>query len=413
MSRASVDLLDEAVLASPYRAFDQMRAAGSVHADPALGLFFVIDHDAIREVLDNPEVYSSHLVAVLQRGEAKVSLPDSVVPEGADVLAIADPPAHSAHRKLVQPTFGKREVQSLREAIDREVTGRVEALVLQGGGDWMSMVASPVPVRVISGILGLPDEDADRLVRWSDMGVELLGGLADDDRLAVIYQGLAEFMVYVADRIADTPTGLLVTVRDAVEAGQLTRDEAMSMVLQLVAAGTESTTSLLGSAVRILAADADLQSRLRGDPALIDDLIEETLRLESPFRGHFRIATRDTVLAGTPIPAGGRLMLLWGAANRDPEQFDEPALLDLSRPAIKGHLGFGRGIHFCLGAHLARLEAQRAIECLLGRTDEIRLAADNEDRYHPSLLIRRLETVLVAVTPRSEDADAMARSGQR
>ena len=400
MSRPAVDLLDESVLASPYQAFDQMRASGSVHADPSLGLFFVIDHDAIREVLDDPEVYSSHLVAILQRGEAKVSLPDSVVPDGTDVLAIADPPAHSAHRKLVQPTFGKRKVQGLRETIDREVAGRVDALVARRGGDWMSMVASPVPVRVISNILGLPDEDADRLVRWSDMGVELLGGLADEDRLAVIYEAIAEFMVYIVDRIADAPTGLMVTVRDAVGAGQLTRDEATSIVLQLVAAGTESTTSLLGSAVRILAADADLQSRLRRDPALIDNLIEETLRLESPFRGHFRVATRDTTLAGTPIPAGARLMLLWGAANRDPEQFDEPELLDLSRASLKGHLGFGRGIHFCVGAHLARLEARVAIGCLLERTDGVELAPEHEDRYHPSLLIRRLEKVLVSVTPK-------------
>jgi cytochrome P450 len=408
MSRPAVDLLDESVLASPYEAFDRMRADGSVHADTALGLFFVLDHDAIREVLDHPDVYSSHLVAVLQRGEAKVKLSSSVIPEGTDVLAIADPPAHSGHRKLVQPTFGKREVQSLRAAIDLEVNGRVEALVARGRGDWMAMVASPVPARVISAILGLPNEDADRLVRWSDMAVELLGGIADDDRLAVIYEALAEFMVYIGDRLADTRTGLMVTVRDAVEAGDLTRDEAISLVLQLVAAGTESTTSLLGSAVRIVAADAPLQSRIRRNPALIDDLIEETLRLESPFRGHFRVATRDTELAGTPIPAGGRLMLLWGAANRDPVQFDEPQLLDLSRPAIKGHLGFGRGIHFCLGAHLARLEARRALECLVERTAEIRLAAGHEDRYHPSLLIRRLEKVLISVTPSAVATGAVA-----
>jgi hypothetical protein len=349
-------------------------------------------------------------VAVLQRSEAKVQLPDSVIPEGTDVLAIADPPAHSAHRKLVQPTFGKREVHALRAAIDLEVTGRVEAMVAHGGGDWMAMVASPVPVRVIGGILGLPEDDADRLVHWSDMAVELLGGVADDDRLAVIYEALAEFMLYVVDRIADTPTGLMVTVRQAVEAGELTRDEAMSLVLQLVAAGSESTTSLLGPAVRIVAADPDLQSRIRRDPALVDDLIEETLRLESPFRGHFRVVTRDTTLAGTPIPAGGRLMLLWGAANRDPLQFHEPQLLNLSRTAIKGHLGFGRGIHFCLGAHLARLEARVAIGCLLERTADIRLAAEHEDRYHPSLLIRRLEKVLISVTPSDEAAGAVARS---
>jgi cytochrome P450 len=192
----------------------------------------------------------------------------------------------------------------------------------------------------------------------------------------------------------------MVTVREAVEAGQLTGDEAMNLVLQLVTAGTESTTSLLGSAVRIIGADDDLQTRLRDDPALIDDLIEETLRLESPFRGHFRIATRDTTLAETPIPAGSRLMLLWGAANRDPLQFDEPDCMDLFRPAIKSHLGFGRGIHFCLGAHLARLEAKRAIGCLVERTGDIRLAPEHQDCYNPSLLIRRLEKVVISVTPR-------------
>jgi cytochrome P450 len=99
-------------------------------------------------------------------------------------------------------------------------------------------------------------------------------------------------------------------------------------------------------------------------------------------------------------------MLLWGAANRDPLQFDEPEVFDLSRPAIKGHLGFGRGIHFCLGAHLARLEALRAIECLLERTECVELAPEHEDRYHPSLLIRRLEKVLVSVTPKGPEASA-------
>ena len=401
MNSPSVDLLDEAVLASPYAAFEELRAAGPVHHQPSLDLYFVLDHGAIREVLDDPDTYSSHLVAVLQRMGDGVSLPASdVIPAGADVLAIADPPAHTAHRKLVQPTFSRREVQNLTEAIDDEVTSRMDAFVAGGGGDFMATVASPVPVRVISRILGLPEQDADRLVRWSDMAVELLGGLADADRLEVIFEEIAGFMVYLGERLDDGSAGVIGDVRGAVEGGQLTRDEAVGLLAQLVAAGTESTTSLLGSSVRIMACDEELQSHLRADPGLIDDLIDESLRLESPFRGHFRVATCDATLGGTRIPAGGRLMLLWGAANRDPRRYEEPERFELGRPSGKGHLGFGRGIHFCLGAHLARLEAQRTIERLLQLTADIHLWAGHEDSYHPSLLIRRLENLFLSVTPR-------------
>jgi cytochrome P450 len=395
-------LLDESVLASPYAAFEEMRANGPVHHDDSLGLYFVIDHAAIREVLDQPEVYSSHLLAVLQRDGAHVSLPTAEVPDRADVLAIADPPAHTAHRKLVQPAFGKREVRdTLTATIDRELTKRIEVVVAEGGGEWMAAVASPVPVSVICEVLGLPADDAERLVRWSDLAVESLSGLADEERIGVIFEAVGEFMVYLIERLADTSSGLLVTIREAVETGQLSHDGAVGLMAQLVTAGTESTTSLLGSALRIVADDADLQARLRADRTLIEPFIEESLRLESPFRGHFRLTTRDTVLAGTAIPAGSRLMLLWGAANRDPGQYIEPADLDLDRPSTTGHLGFGRGIHFCLGAHLARLEAQRAMHRLFDLTDDVRLAPDHVDAYHPSLLIRRLQTVRVVTTAAS------------
>jgi cytochrome P450 len=206
-------------------------------------------------------------------------------------------------------------------------------------------------------------------------------------------------MTYLGEKLDDADTGLIGDIRAAVEDGRLTRDEAVSMLIQLVAAGTESTTSLLGSAARTLATDTALQQQLRTEPQLVANFVEEMLRLESPFRGHFRVATAATTLGGTSIPAGGRLMLLWGAANRDPRQYDTPAALDLDRHAITGHLGFGRGIHFCVGAHLARLEARVAIDRLLACSEHFELAEDHQDRYRPSLLIRRLEQVLLSITP--------------
>jgi cytochrome P450 len=388
--------VDEAVLASPFETYERLRSAGPVHYEPSLDLFFVLDHGVIRAVLDDPTTFSSNLVAVMQRDAYGVNLPASEATDGVDVLAIADPPAHTEHRKLFQPTFGKREVESLRPMLDGEVTRRVRDLVAAGSGDWMEVVALPVPVWVISRILGLPDSDADRLVRWSDAAVELLSGLTDADRMEVLIGELHHFLAYLSSELNTATGGVIGDLRGAVGGGRLTADEAVNMLVQLVTAGTESTTSLMGAAVRTLALDGAMQSQMRRSPGLIETFIEETLRLESPFRGHFRLATVDSTLGGVSIPAGGRLMLLWGAANRDPRQYGNPDRLDLARPAVKNHLAFGRGIHFCLGAHLARLEAQVALRRLLELTEAFELSVDHVDRYRPSLLVRRLDHVVIS-----------------
>jgi len=396
LDSSPVALFDEAVLASPYPAYRRLRAEGAVHYEPSLDMFFVLDDRTIHEVLDDPSTYSSNLMAVLQRDGAGVTAPGTVVPQGLDVLAIADPPTHTAHRRLVQPALSKRAVQNLGGAIDHEMVIRIEELVALGGGDWMVAVATPVPVVIISRILGLPSVDADRLLGWSDASVELLSGVAGPDRMVAIAAAIAEFMAYLGECLASEPVGLIGDI--GAEVGdRLSHDEAVSMLLQLVTAGTESTTSLLGSAVRRLAADAELQHRLRDDPGLLDNFVEEILRLESPFRGHFRVATAEARLGDRTIPAGGRLMLLWGSANRDPRKHAEPDRLDLARPSTSGHLAFGHGIHFCVGAHLARLEARIALERLLELSDELRLSADHEDVYRPSLLVRRLERVDIEV----------------
>jgi cytochrome P450 family 144 len=397
LDSSPVVLFDEAVLASPYEAYRRLGAEGAVHYEPSLDLFFVLDDRTIHEVLDDPTTYSSNLMAVLQRDGAGVTMPGAGVSKGLDVLAIADPPSHTAHRRLVQPTLSKRAVQNLRGAIDHEMVRRIEELVALGGGDWMVAVATPVPVVIISQILDLPAEDAGRLLGWSDASVELLSGVAGPDRMIAIAAAIAEFMAYLGERLAGESDGLIGDIRAEI-GRQLSHDEAVSLLLQLVTAGTESTTSLLGSAVRRLAGDAELQDRLRADPGLLDNFVEEILRLESPFRGHFRVATTPARLGDRTIPEGGRLMLLWGSANRDPSRYAEPDRLDLARPTTGGHLAFGHGIHFCVGAHLARLEARLGLERLLELSDEVRLSADHVDVYRPSLLVRRLERVDIEVT---------------
>jgi cytochrome P450 len=163
----------------------------------------------------------------------------------------------------------------------------------------------------------------------------------------------------------------------------------------LFSAGGESTASLIGSAAHILANRPDIQEQVRQNPELLGGFLEEVLRYEPPFRGHYRHILANTTLAGVDLRAGSRLFLLWGAANRDPSQFDDPNTFRLDRPGGKGHISFGKGAHFCVGAALARLEARIVIARLLERTDHFEAPATG--RWLPSLLVRRLERLELSV----------------
>jgi len=176
----------------------------------------------------------------------------------------------------------------------------------------------------------------------------------------------------------------------ALERGTLARGEAIGIGVVLVGAAGESTASLAGSAVRLLAERPDLQEVLRRDPARVPAFVEEAVRLESPFRGHYRAVLRPARLGGVALETGDRLLLLWASANRDEARFARPDELDLARPHPRDHLGFGRGIHFCVGASLARLEARVILEELLARTREIALDPVLPPRHVPSLFVRRL-----------------------
>jgi len=183
-----------------------------------------------------------------------------------------------------------------------------------------------------------------------------------------------------------------------VNAGAISMPEAVATLVILLGAGGESTTSLVGNAVRMLADDASMQDRLRNEPALIAAFVEEVARLESPFRFHYRQVARDTELGGVELGRGATLLLLWAAANRDPHQIDRPDDVVLDRAVARHHLAFGRGIHYCVGAPLARLEARVVLELLLDRTRTFTLDPTRPPAYVPSFFVRRhahLHLVLV------------------
>lgn len=206
---------------------------------------------------------------------------------------------------------------------------------------------------------------------------------------------------------------LLGTIARGVADGAMTHQEGVIILHTLLSAGGESTTSLLGNAVRILAEHPDLQQQLRDDPTLVPAFVEEAVRLESPFRYLLRSVPADTTLGGVDIPADATLLLFWSAANRDPDEFDHPDDIVLDREVPRHHVAFGRGIHHCVGAPLARLEARVVLTRLLAETASITLDPDHRPRRVQSLLVRRHETLPVVVTPRLSRSSLPALAGHR
>ena len=208
----------------------------------------------------------------------------------------------------------------------------------------------------------------------------MLGSTLTIDELIELISGIGDTQTWIADQLAhaieEPGDDLLGAVARGVRDGVFSDFEANSILLTLLSAGGESTTSLLGNAVRILAEQPDLQQHLRENPEQIPTFVEEALRLEPPFRYHMRSVPKDTTIGGVDIPAGSTVLLLWGSANHDDAEFERPDEVDLARPTPRHHLSFGRGIHHCVGAPLARVEARNVLTVLLERTTSISLDPD-------------------------------------
>lgn len=401
MTVADLNPFDLDVLEDPYDLYAQLRASSPVHLVAGMGLYLVTRYADVRDAAGRKEEFSSNLTALVMADARQAgSVPQLVEMGGGvdvvDVLATADPPQHAGQRKTVAATF--REIDAAEALLRGLVDEMLAPMVASGSCELMGDFANWVPVQAIAAVLGLPASDVERIQRGADCGVELLSGVTPPDVLGACIEGVVDFYRYIDGHVtnarASAPDRLLGRLALAVEEGDISHAEATAMALQLVIAGSDSTGNLIGSAVRLLAQHPDIQDQLRADPALVPTYLEEVLRIESPFRGHFRVATRDATLGGTSVPEGARLFLMWGSANRDPEVFDQPDEIRLDRPNARDHVGFGWGIHRCVGAPLARLEARIALERLLERTTHIALAANAPPPGHiPSMLVRRLSHV--------------------
>jgi cytochrome P450 family 144 len=399
---SGTSLLDPAVLAEPYRFYAVLRADAPVWEVPGTGIFTVASFELLTEAAGRVEDFSSNLNCLLYRDEAGLPGRFSFGDAAVQALATADPPVHALHRSTVFPELVSKRMAALAPDIVEVAEACVQQALGQSSVDFMAAIGNVVPITMISQLIGFHDSDLDQLLRAAFESTAVLDATHTRGELMALLGRSGDIHAWVGDQLAtamgDPADDLLGAVARGVDGGAFSEFEGVVILHVMLSAGGESTASLLGNAVRILAEHRDMQDHLRRNPELIPQFVEEALRLEPPFRNHMRFVPKATTLGGVDIPAGATVLLLWGAANRDAATFDHPEDIDLTREVPRRHVAFGRGIHHCVGAPLARVEANTVLRVLLAGTREITLDAERPPVWRNSLMVRRHEELAVRLT---------------
>ncbi|PJE25061.1 MAG: cytochrome P450 [Mycobacterium sp.] len=389
-------------IANPYPLYDRLRELSPVAgyrdwppgtvpgADEPVTAWALFRYDQVHAAARDSTTFSSR--DPLQEASSAPSL----------MLVNTDPPKHEVERKLVSQAFSPRRVKRLEGWLAGLVPGLLDDL---GAGDVDVMeFAAEVPTRAMVRLLGLPDGDHVRFRRWANAFM-LSSTLTPQERMASNEEMVATFATRLAEhteRLAQQPPSgdeedsgedvedaadlISALLRAEVDGQRLTPEEIVRFCVTLVVAGSETTTFLIGNLLHALAREPQVQKRVRADRSLLNIFIEETMRLDGPPQRLFRIATRDVEIDGKVIRAGDWVALFFGSANRDPAVFPDPGRLDLDRPNIRQQLSLGHGLHFCLGAALARLEVMSVLNAVLDRYSTITVTDDPGTKQTASLL---------------------------
>jgi len=390
-----VDLLDPAVLSDPYPLFHRLRTEDPVHWEADLE-FWALTR------------YADALYALREDSLLSSAIHDSPRPGGVGLssarwFVFLDPPRHTRLRALVHSAFTPQVVEGLRASIQAIADELLDRAAEAGRLDLIADLGFPLPAIVIAELLGVPAEDRAQFRAWS-ADLAAAGGLvrmaADGaERLSRARAGGAALNAYFRDIIRErrrAPRDDLVSRLTGVQSaeGTLSEEELVDTCALLLFAGHETTTNLIGNGMLALLRHPDELSRLRADPSLIGSAVEELLRYDSPVQMRVRVARETVEIGGRRIAKGQRVLILVGAANRDPARFPDPDRLDIARPDNR-HLAFGHGIHFCTGAPLARLEGAIAIRRLLRRFPRLELTTD-QLAWRETLTLRALNALPVS-----------------
>jgi cytochrome P450 len=383
----------------------QARQEQPVFFSEALRSWVVTRYEDIYAILQDPRRFSSNVTESIFSAlhpEARALL------EGGGYrrtpLISEDGAAHARSRQVLARLFDKDAVAAMEPLILAITEALVDGFIQAGEADLVHHFTYPLPIRVMFSWLGLPLENLDQFKRWSEAQVRFFSSypMTLEEQKGCV-RGILEMQRCVAELIADRmehprEDGLTVLAQRQKETSLDAQDLA-AYVMMLITAGHETTSSLLGLCVRLLAERPGLWARLRAEPHLIDRVVEEVLRLESPVTTILRKATEEVELGGVTVPAGARLMMSVPSGNRDEARFAEPERFDLNRPNVRQHLAFSKGVHVCLGAQLSRLEARVALEVLTRRLHGVRLV-----EAPPSLpgAVRQYSRLLLAWDPVEE-----------
>ena len=383
----------------PYSVYAQLRALAPVHRDEHAPIWHVTHYQAVQKALRDPRLSadrSGWFLSDQQRRDFPCLA--SILP---DMMVFADPPQHTRLRGLIARPFSPRAVAGLRPRVQAIVDDQIALARTRGNCDVIAELAVPLPMMVITELLGSPGGDCLRLKGWSDDFAVFIGGPTDHEGVARAERAVHELRDYVLEGMAwwrekpgENVTSALIAAE--LHAGTMTSDEVLATLVILLVGGHETTTNLIGNGLLALLRHPGQLRQLRDDPTRMVLAIEELLRYDSPVQMTTRLAREEIELAGTLIPKGDLVKLWLGAANRDPAQFPDPDCLDLAR-ADALHLSFGFGSHFCVGAALARLESHVALASLICQFPGMALS-DEPLSYHGTQVFRALEQLPVRVS---------------
>lgn len=397
------DLFAPEVIADPYAYFGRLRETDPIHWNPRAEMWILTRHDDLVWLLRHHELFSSAVIKTDRRpphppiDPEDRTLFEQVRVFRSDQLVENDRPPHQAMRAAVHEYFTPQAMESWRPFVRQAVAELLDEIERQGRMDVLEALAAPLPVRVITQMMGVPEEDRDHLRHLADKLLYINRG--EPDRMRHLMQGIEGMIEYVSPRVgerADAPADDFISVlAQAERAGVFTRHQVLVNTALLLFAGHETTMNLICNGTLAFIRHPDQWERLRADPEGAARLAtEECLRYDPPVKSTQRIAADDVERRGKTIRKGDRLRWIMAAANRDPRAFEDPDRFDISRQP-NTHISFGAGIHYCLGASLARIEGQEVFRALAERFPVLRLE-EEELSYQPSIQFRSLTSLPVA-----------------
>ena len=392
-----VDLFSPDFNADPYPVYAEMRSAAPVHRvelPDGRGMWLVTRYEDVAAIFRDERFVKDWRNAMTPEQLAEVPpIPDVMKPLSRNMLD-TDPPDHERLRSLVSKAFTPRLIEKIRPRVQAIADALLDAVQDKGEMDLIDDYAFPLPITVIAELLGVSSEDRNKFREWSNAAVS--GDTTQEYVEKILLPHMEAFTGYLRalfDEKRENPRDDLISALvQAEEAGdKLSEDELLAMVFLLLIAGHETTVNLIGNGMLALLTHPDQLQRLREDPALIKPAIEELLRYDGPVETSTeRFAREDVTIGDTVIPRGEMVLVVIASADHDPERFEDPDALDITRSDNK-HLAFGKGIHFCLGAPLARMEGQIAINTLLRRMPDLRLKdSPGSLTWRPGLVLRGL-----------------------